>query len=55
VKPNDQPTREDAMTITAPVRTASTSDSSATLKAVPRTKIKRFLNTLMKSLAAAHA
>jgi hypothetical protein len=43
------------MTITAPVRTAPTADSSVTLKPVPRAKIKRFLNTLMKSLAAAHA
>jgi hypothetical protein len=47
------------MTINSPARAVST-DSSVTLKAVRpqadrRTKVKRFLGTLMRSLAAAHA
>lgn len=45
---------------TSTTRFASASDSSVTLKAVrptPKTgsKVKRFLNTLMRSLASAHA
>ena len=38
------------------IRSTSAADSSMSLKAVRRTaKVKRFLNTLMRSLAAAHA
>jgi hypothetical protein len=50
------------MTTFVATRTAPTADSSVTLKAVrpARTikaggKVKRFLNTLMRSLASAHA
>ncbi len=50
------------MTSATPARFAPTSDSSVTLKAVrpakaARTgdKVKRFLNTLMRSLASVHA
>ena len=47
------------MTINSPAR-ATLTDSSVTLKAVHpradrRAKVKRFLGTLMRSLAAAHA
>jgi hypothetical protein len=50
------------MTTFVAARTAPTADSSVTLKAVrpARTgkaggKVKKFLNTLMRSLASAHA
>jgi hypothetical protein len=57
---NKQPTREDAMTTASLARTPSTPLSSVTVKDVrPQVsrpaKVKRFLNTLMRSLAAAHA